>query len=138
MKKVNLLFLCILILAATGCVSKSRYQREVGDLQNQVAQKDAELRAEQEKIQVQQGKKFAPGAFTGANYRTPSGFEISASQVQKALKNAGYYAGGMDGKIGPSSREAIRNFQHDNGLTADGVCGKATWAKLKTHLETAG
>ncbi len=145
MRKVTLLILSGLLVVATGCVSKSTHQREVGALQTQVSQMDAALKAQQEQNQQLQaqlesghGRKSGGGAsFAGALYRTPSGFEIAAVDIQKALKGAGYYSGGVDGKIGPDSREAIRNFQKDNGLTADGVCGRQTWNKLKTHLEGA-
>jgi|GEM_PF-288032 len=67
-------------------------------------------------------------------YRTPSGFELPASDVQKALKAAGYYHGDVDGKVGPDTREGVRQFQRDNGLTPDGIIGKTTWNRLKTHL----
>lgn len=67
-------------------------------------------------------------------YRTPSGFELPSASVQKALKNAGYYNGDVDGKIGPETRESVRKFQSDNGLTPDGIIGKTTWNKLKTYL----
>lgn len=68
-------------------------------------------------------------------YRTRGGLELSAFDIQKALTNAGYYSGSIDGKIGPDSREAIRRFQTDEGLTADGVCGKVTWDKLRAHMD---
>ncbi|MBN1688758.1 MAG: peptidoglycan-binding protein [Candidatus Omnitrophica bacterium] len=67
-------------------------------------------------------------------YRTPSGFEIPALSLQEALKNAGYYKGTLDGKIGSGTREAIKNFQRDNGLKVDGVCGRNTWERLKVYL----
>ena len=56
-------------------------------------------------------------------------------QVQKALKNAGYYNGTIDGKIGPNTQRAIEKFQKDHSLTADGVIGKKTWQELKSYLE---
>ncbi|MFH1621682.1 MAG: peptidoglycan-binding domain-containing protein [Candidatus Omnitrophota bacterium] len=56
-------------------------------------------------------------------------------QAQIALKNAGFYKGEIDGKIGPKSKEAIINFQRDNNLAADGKVGPKTWAKLKAHLK---
>ena len=102
------------------------------------------MRTEQERAQALQteletlrgGRRAgAVDAFQGAMYRTPSGFEIPAVDIQRALKGAGYYAGDVNGKIGPDSREAIRNFQRDNGLSADGVCGRQTWSKLKTYLD---
>lgn len=146
MGKVTLLVLSVLLVASTGCVSKSRHQQEVSALQGQVSQMDAALKAQQEQSQKLQAELESARArksdggggvtsFAGAMYRTPSGFELPAVDIQKALKGAGYYSGGTDGKIGPDSREALRNFQRDNGLTADGVCGRQTWAKLKTHLD---
>jgi len=75
------------------------------------------------------------GAAVGGMYRTPSGFEIPSVNIQKALKKAGYYNGALDGKVGPGTRDAIAAFQKDNGLKADGVCGRGTWAKLKSYLE---
>ncbi|OQA58167.1 MAG: Localization factor PodJL [Candidatus Omnitrophica bacterium ADurb.Bin277] len=69
-------------------------------------------------------------------YRTPSGFELPAVNIQKALKKAGYYSGALDGKVGPATRDAIKAFQRDNGLTADGICGRQTWSKLKVYLDS--
>lgn len=71
-------------------------------------------------------------------YRTPSGFELPATSIQKALKGAGFYQGDMDGKIGPDTREAVRNFQRANGLTPDGIIGKTTWNMLKKYLDVNG
>ncbi len=60
---------------------------------------------------------------------------VSASQVQKALKNSGYYKGKIDGKIGSGSRKAIKIFQTDHGLNSDGIVGKKTWIELKNYLQ---
>jgi peptidoglycan hydrolase-like protein with peptidoglycan-binding domain len=51
--------------------------------------------------------------------------------IQRALKNLGLYTGAVDGKIGPKTKEAIREFQKKNGLTADGKVGPKTWALLQ-------
>ena len=59
----------------------------------------------------------------------------NAKQIQVALKNAGYYQGVIDGKLGRVSREAIRAFQKANNLSVDGKVGKKTWAALKDYLE---
>ena len=138
MRSISLLFLTILVVTASGCVSKGRHDREVASLQGQIIQMDTALRAQEAQRQPVSQTQALTGSFTGVTYRTPSGFEIPALEIQKALKNAGYYSGTVDGKIGPGSREAIRSFQRDNGLTADGVCGKQTWSKLKAHLNIAG
>ena len=143
MRIVTLMFVLTgLLVASTGCVSKGRYQSEVDSLQGQLVQTQSALAAQEEKsraleAQVMGGarKSTVPvESYQGSTYRTPSGFEVPAIDIQKALKGAGYYSGGIDGKIGPDSREALRNFQRDNGLTADGVCGKQTWTKLKVHM----
>ena len=135
MRMAMLLILGILTVTASGCVSRGRHDREVASLQGQISQMDMAMRAQETQRAQTPALK---GSFTGVTYRTPAGFEIPALDLQKALKNAGYYSGDVDGKIGPDSREAIRSFQCDNGLTADGVCGKQTWNKLKTHLNIAG
>ena len=40
--------------------------------------------------------------------------------VQRALKRRGYYYGAIDGDIGPASRNAIRSYQSDRGLSVTG------------------
>ena len=60
--------------------------------------------------------------------------DATPQQVQKALKNAGYYNGPVDGKIGPNTQKAIEKFQKDRNLKSDGIIGKRTWQELKTNL----
>ena len=132
----------IVLLAATGCVSNKKYNRDMTSLQTQVTT----LSSEVARIDSQQSAK---PSFFGASrptheiaehrgssviYRTPSGFEIPAVDIQRALKSAGYFDGDVDGEIGSRTREGVRKFQQDNGLHADGVVGKKTWDKLKVHL----
>lgn len=59
----------------------------------------------------------------------------SANDVQKALKNAGFYKGSIDGKIGQQTKKAIESFQRQHNLTADGVVGRRTWEELKVYLQ---
>ncbi|MBP6343439.1 MAG: peptidoglycan-binding protein [Candidatus Omnitrophica bacterium] len=59
----------------------------------------------------------------------------STSDVQKALKNAGFYKGSIDGKIGQQTKKAIESFQRQHNLTADGVIGRRTWEELKVYLQ---
>ncbi len=58
--------------------------------------------------------------------------------IQQALKNAGVYSGAVDGNIGPKTKKAIREFQTQNGLSADGKVGARTWKKLSVHLQGTG
>ena len=53
-----------------------------------------------------------------------------AKKVQTRLKELGYYQGKVDGKFGRASMNALKNFQTNNGLKADGVAGKDTYTKL--------
>lgn len=52
--------------------------------------------------------------------------------LQAMLKGNGYGLGiwGVDGDFGAATVQAVKKYQKKNGLTADGIVGKATWAKL--------
>jgi peptidoglycan hydrolase-like protein with peptidoglycan-binding domain len=63
-------------------------------------------------------------------------FKLShEQQIQTALKNAGFYNGAIDGKIGPASHRAIQAFQENQGLKVDGKVGPKTWAALEPFLK---
>src|SRR3989338_661997 len=51
--------------------------------------------------------------------------------IQITLKNAGYYTGAIDGKIGPKTKRAIEEFQAAKGLKVDGKVGPKTWNELE-------
>lgn len=50
--------------------------------------------------------------------------------IQRALNERGYYAGGVDGIFGTKTKNAVINFQKDNGLSPDGIAGKQTLKAL--------
>lgn len=50
--------------------------------------------------------------------------------IQTRLKALGYYKSVIDGKFGRDTTNALKDFQEANGLTPDGVAGKATYEKL--------
>lgn len=85
----------------------------------------------------------APLAARTAQTSTPAGtaaFQADIAslsrdkKIQLALKNAGYYQGNIDGKLGPASKRAIEAFQGNNGLKVDGKVGPKTWAALEMVL----
>jgi peptidoglycan hydrolase-like protein with peptidoglycan-binding domain len=68
----------------------------------------------------------------------PAGpYKPAAKEIQAALKNAGYYTGAVDGKIGPKTKKAIEEFQKANGLKVDGKVGPKTWAILSKQSSPA-
>ncbi len=54
----------------------------------------------------------------------------SVKTLQAQLNAKGYNAGSVDGIFGRNTRAAVIAFQNANGLAADGIVGKLTWAKL--------
>lgn len=58
--------------------------------------------------------------------------------IQTKLKRWGYYTGGVDGIYGSETAEAVRYFQRQNGLTADGICGSRTLAALGMSSDSTG
>lgn len=58
-------------------------------------------------------------------------------EVQRKLKQWGYYSGSIDGIYGSGTKEAVMYFQRKNGLTADGICGNATYAALGINNKTS-
>lgn len=52
------------------------------------------------------------------------------TKLQTALNAQGYDCGTADGIFGAKTEAAVRNFQSDNGLTVDGIAGKATQEAL--------
>jgi N-acetylmuramoyl-L-alanine amidase len=54
------------------------------------------------------------------------------SGQQERLRNLGYYVGDADGKAGPAFELAVQEFQCEQGLKVDGICGPQTQAKLKS------
>ena len=54
----------------------------------------------------------------------------SVKTLQERLNAKGFNAGSVDGIFGKNTRAAVIAFQNANGLAADGIVGKLTWAKL--------
>ena len=66
-------------------------------------------------------------------------------QLQRNLIGLGYLEGTSDGQYGAMTRDAVKEFQADFGLTADGEAGEATQAaiynaivRLQVELKNAG
>ena len=55
----------------------------------------------------------------------------AVSRLQQGLYQLGYDPGTVDGIFGPNTERAVREFQTNNGLGADGVVGPRTWTALE-------
>lgn len=69
--------------------------------------------------------------------RGDSGKWVTLAQTE--LINQGYSCGstGADGKFGKNTEAAVKRFQLDHGLTADGVIGEKTWEALDGSVPAA-
>ena len=140
----------------TGCMttqkksSVDQLQIRVVDLEKKVEEKDSEIvdlkyqvKDLASRVEIQPSVEEDTGSsrdFSSGNDQSSSSKGIikvsaSISDVQKALKNAGFYKGSVDGKIGQQTKKAIENFQRQHNLTADGVIGRRTWEELKVYLQ---
>lgn len=55
----------------------------------------------------------------------------AVKELQQLLTAVGLYGSNADGKFGPMTEAAVKAFQRQNGLTADGWAGPQTMAKLR-------
>ena len=56
----------------------------------------------------------------------------AVKELQRRLKELGYYNNAIDGDYGAKTVVAVKAFQKKNGLTADGVAGSSTLKKLNS------
>lgn len=76
------------------------------------------------------------------SYSLPASTSTSSSKpsdpftrdVQKALKEAGYDPGPLDGRMGALTKAALERFQRANKLRVTGSTTRATWRLLKRYL----
>lgn len=55
-------------------------------------------------------------------------------KLQQDLNKLGYYSGTISGHFGSKTEAAVMSFQRANGLSADGIAGSKTLAKIATAL----
>lgn len=51
---------------------------------------------------------------------------MAVAELQNRLLELGYYEGEVDGQFGPGTQAAVKRFQEQNGLDADGIAGTET------------
>ena len=151
-KSLKSLFVLLFLVSLAGCattkkdMSAGEPSTRISQLEEQLQQKDEEINDLKDELQnaKQEGGK-RKDSFSGrrtSDAADPSSkkdgilrVDAAADQVQLALKNAGYYTGPVDGKLGEKTKKAAAEFQKAHNLNADGVIGKKTWMILKTYLK---
>ncbi len=74
------------------------------------------------------GTSSGTSGFTRTLRKGYTGADVTA--VQQKLKALGFYSGSIDGVYGTGSIAAVKKFQQQNGLTADGLVGSRTYTAL--------
>ena len=133
MKRFVIFASAVLMFAALSGCSK---QQEMEDLQPVTLESLGA--SSQAQVMPQDVSTPAPVASKELMPLPPQGpYKPTDIEIQTALKNAGFYSGSIDGKIGPKSKKAIEDFQSANGLKADGKVGAKTWEALGKYLNVA-
>lgn len=141
---MRLFLVGVLALFLSGCLTVNKLTATESQLKekdrllaqrageiDQLHNENGQLRSESAQLRDQLGGlQQQIDALKADTVRMPSALEI-----QTALKNAGFYQGQLDGKMGPGTKEAIQKFQEKNGLTPDGVLGSRTWSLLIKYYE---
>lgn len=143
MRRIGLLGLVVLLLS--GCASSRRAQ--MNGLDRQIAQLDGRVSVVEQQMGLVEGKAWnqredvsylrgrVEGMQTGFGQSGRAAtIKSTPKRIQTALKNAGYYTGSVDGKIGPQTKQAVKEFQRTHGLSADGKVGQKTWTQLAQYL----
>lgn len=142
---VVLLVACGVLVCLGGCAKKSEPLEE---MQQPMSPEDLNRLKNQPVSAVDptlppqavnsQSAAVATGAEKNLEYLPPEEpRQPTAKEIQIALKNAGFYQGAVDGKIGTKSKSAIKEFQKTNGLEPDGKVGPKTWEALNRYLNVA-
>ncbi len=134
---VRMILSVFLVFALAGCATARKgNEPQAQQLQSRISHLDAELERKNQEILSLENELARTQEISSKKIASKdiSGGRLSIRQIQTALKNAGFYKGPVDGRIGPRTKEAIKEFQKANGLEVDGVAGKRTQAKLSKHL----
>lgn len=152
-KSLMIFILTILVTLTSGCATTNNAKSEkpvapkvrIQQLEEEVKRKDGEIQFLKDQMSQNTSEKVYVDATsatkvtsskgtTSSSIIGPSAKGVSVLSIQKALKNAGYYAGSIDGKAGVKTKEGVKAYQRSKGLTADGVVGAKTWTSLSKYL----
>ena len=131
--QIRILIAVFLVIFISGCATtRNEQDRQVQQLQNRINYLEAELDDKNQEISSLEEKLEKQRDKQPSKEITVK--QMSIRQIQTALKNAGFYKGSIDGKMGSQTKEAIKTFQKANDLKPDGIVGKRTIEKLSKYL----
>jgi len=134
-KFIFIILVLVLTIYITGCGKK---QQPLEEMQQPMSMEELSRLSTQTTTAPESKPRVTqtlPVAETKLESLPPAGpYKPTAQEIQTALKNAGFYTGLIDGKIGPLSKKAIEEFQKANNLGVDGKIGPKTWAVLNKYL----
>ncbi len=64
-------------------------------------------------------------------YRSSTGGDAMVRDIQAGLQRLGYNPGPADGRMGPKTEAAIRQYQQANGMTVDGQPSQAVLDSIR-------
>jgi len=137
-KKVLLLGVAVaFVFSLSGCATMRKNDAlEIQGLRNKVSALEAQLKEKDDELNSLKETPVKGSEDVNAAGRIGEAKQqADPKQIQTALKNAGYYQGVVDGKMGKKTRKAVREFQKANNLPVNGRVGKNTWLVLKDYLE---
>jgi peptidoglycan hydrolase-like protein with peptidoglycan-binding domain len=142
MKRLLSFGVVVLVLAAlSGCGKKQDMEELQPITMESLSMVNTPTTQTAPDIKVPETKVLTPSAVVSAKEALPlppqGPYKPTGIEVQTALKNAGFYAGNIDGKIGPKSKKAIEDFQKANGLKVDGKVGPKTWEAMSKSSSVA-
>ncbi len=133
------------IFVVSGCATTRPKRVDAQDPNAQISALQNELMAKDQQIQdLQYQLNNAQAPVPSTNFTSGSSSDssdkynllrvsgVSGTDVQKALRRAGFDPGPIDGRLGKKTRSAIKAFQKREGLTADGIIGEKTWSALRS------
>lgn len=127
------------LVAGCSSLSGTRAKKDQDPLNTRLAALEGQVTALNQRVEelAQAGPAQQAAGFEvtpGAGSPAQSAQKFTVRQIQRALASAGFYKGTVDGKEGPKTKVAVREFQRAQGLKVDGVVGSSTRQALARYL----
>ena len=118
--------------------SAAAEQEAEAEAKLQEQQYEAELAAQAriDAAQIAAEAKSGGSSGSGSSSSASNQNEEDIADVQTALNRLGYNLS-VDGVNGPATKKAVKDYQQSRGLTADGVIGPETLARLEAEMNNA-